>query len=108
MVSFARIVKALYIPCLAMLILFEMYMLTAFLPKNWQYPINEHLIVPFGRKSYEQSRITHPNLEGEIDQVFRENPSLKVAGYVIFVVLLSGNTLLIWRLWDALKKKSCG
>jgi hypothetical protein len=108
MVSFARIQKALYIPVLAMLILFEMYMLTAFLPKNWQHAINDRLIVPFDRESYEHSRTTHPGLEGEIDQVLRENPRLRITGYIIFVALLLGNALLMKRLLDALKRKPYG
>jgi hypothetical protein len=106
MVRSARVEKALFIPLLAMLFLFEMYMLTAFLPKNWEHAISEQLVLPFDRESYQQSRVTHPNLEGEIDQVLRENPRLRITGYVIFVALLSGNTFLIVRVWRALKRKS--
>jgi hypothetical protein len=101
-----RIEKALFLPILAMLFLFEMYMLTAFLPKNWQHAINEQLVFPFDRESYEQSRVTHPNLEAEIDQVLRENPRLRIIGYLICVALLSGNTFLIVTVWRALKRKS--
>jgi hypothetical protein len=108
MVSFARIQKALYIPVLAMLILFEMYMLTAFLPKDWQHTINDRLIVPFDRESYEHSKITHPDLESEIEHALRENPRLRISGYIIFVALLLGNALLMKRLVDALKKKPYG
>jgi hypothetical protein len=74
MVRHARIQKALFIPILAVLFLFEIYMLTVFLPMNWQHSINEQIVVPFDRESYEQSKVTHPNLEEEIDQVLRENP----------------------------------
>jgi hypothetical protein len=108
MVPSTRIQKALYISVLAMLVLFELYMLTAFLPKNWQHAINEQLIVPFDRESYDHSKITHPDLEWEIDQVLRESARLRIIGYIILVGLLSGNAFFIKRVWDMLKRKSYG
>jgi hypothetical protein len=110
MLRFARIQKALFIPILVVLVLFEMYMLTAFLPRKWQHAINEQLVVPllapFDRESYEQSKITHPNLEEEIDQALKENPRLRISSYVIFAVLLSGNALLIAGICSKLSRKS--
>jgi hypothetical protein len=48
-----------------MLILFEMYMLTAFLPKDWQHTINDRLIVPFDRESYVHSKSRIPTLRAK-------------------------------------------
>jgi hypothetical protein len=85
------------------LIIFEMYLMTGFLPAAWQHALNERLT--FHDEAYKQSVRTHPLLNEEIDQALRENLGLRIAVYLTFGVLLTGNTFLIWRVWGCLKIK---
>ena len=97
--------KTVFISIFTLLILFEMCMLTAFLPNRWQHALSQQL-VRFQQETHDQSMITHPDLEGEIDQALRENPGLRIALNVTFGILLAGNTFLITRVWRALKSKA--
>jgi hypothetical protein len=80
------------------LVLFEMYLCTAFLPMRWQRAINDSLsdILP---KSHDWTPITHPLLSEEIEGVFREHVGLRVALFAVTVILLVGNAWLIRWVW---------
>ena len=90
---------------LGIVILFEAYLSTAFLPDNWQRAVNRRLTYLFSRQFYDQSLITHPAMEPEIDQVLMEHPAFKTALYLTFGTLLTGNTLLMAQLLLALKRR---
>jgi hypothetical protein len=78
------------------LVLFEMYLCTAFLPMQWQRAINDSLptILP---KSHDQT--THPFLSEEIESVLHEHVGLRITLFAITVALLIGNAWLIRRVW---------
>ncbi len=89
--------KATVIVLLIPLVLFEIYLCTAFLPLNSQHAIEKKTprILP---ETHDWTPITHPNLDQEIEQVLREHFWLKVALYAITVILLAANTWVIYRL----------
>jgi hypothetical protein len=94
--------RAAVLAMLIPLVLFEMYIGTAFLPMRWQRAVNDKLpdILP---KSHDWAPITHPLLSEEIERVLREHIGLKVALFAVTLVLLVGNAWLIrwvWRLSD--------
>jgi hypothetical protein len=80
------------------LVLFEMYLCTAFLPMRWQRAINDSLpdMLP---KSHDWTPITHPLLSEEIESVLREHVGLRITVFAITVALLFGNAWLIRRVW---------
>ena len=94
--------RAAVLAMLIPLVLFEMYICTAFLPMRWQRAVNDNLpdILP---KSHDWTPITHPLLSEEIEGVLREHIGLRVALFAVTLVLLVGNAWLIrwiWRLSD--------
>jgi len=80
------------------LVLFEMYLCTAFLPMRWQRAINDSLpdILP---KSHDWTPITHPLLSEEIESVLREHLGLRITLFAVTLALLIGNAWLIHRIW---------
>lgn len=95
--------KIVFIVLLIPLVLFEIYLCTAFLPMHWQHATNDRVanILP---KSHDTTPITHPLLSQEIEQVLHEELGLNIALYILVVALLAGNGWLIvfvWRLFRA-------
>jgi hypothetical protein len=87
--------------CLVLLIplvLFEMYLCTAFLPMPWQRAINDSLPTILS-KSHDWTPITHPLLSEEIESVLREHVGLRITLFAVIVALLFGNGWLIRRVW---------
>jgi hypothetical protein len=89
------------IPVIALLVplvLFEIYLCTAFLPLRWQRATNNRIadVLP---KSYDSTPGTHPLLSQEIEQVLREHTGLKMALCALILALLAGNSWLIWFVW---------
>ena len=80
------------------LMVFEVYLCTAFLPNSWQRAIDNHIPNIFG-KSNDWTPITHPLLSQEIEQVLREHIGIRILLYSITVGLLIGNAWLIRLLW---------
>jgi len=80
------------------LVLFEIYLCTAFLPMRWQRAINDNLsdILP---KSHDWTPTTHPLLSQEIESVLREHVGFRIALFAITVSLIVGNAWLIQRIW---------
>jgi hypothetical protein len=76
----------------------EAYLGAAFLPMSWQLAIQRAL-----PGSHDHSYITHPDLEGEIDQALRHHAGLRVIFYTILVLLLAGNTFLLVVVWRKLR-----
>ena len=97
--------KIVLIAALIPLVLFEVYLCTAFLPLQWQHAINNRVanILP---KSSDTTPITHPLLSLEIEQVLREHVGLRIAVFGITMALLAVNTWFIWRLLRAMQRES--
>ena len=76
----------------------EAYLGAAFLPMSWQFAIQRAL--PGG---HDRSYITHPDLEGEIDQALRHHAGLRAIFYSVLVLLLAGNTFLLTVIWRKLR-----
>ena len=83
------------------LITTEAYISAAFLPMSWQLAIQR--VLPGG---HYQSYITHPDLEGEIDQALRHHVALRASFYTVLVLLLAGNTFLLKLIWKRLRAAS--
>jgi hypothetical protein len=79
----------------------EAYLCAAFLPMSWQLAIQR--VLP---RSHDHSYITHPDLEGEIDQALRHHAGLRAIFYTVLVVLLAGNTFLLTIAWRKLRHKN--
>jgi hypothetical protein len=94
--------KIALIALLIPLVLFEGYLCTAFLPRDWQRTIDmeTHRILP---ESRDWTPITHPNLDQEIEQVLHEHVWLKIALYFVTISLLVGNALTICWVWRLLR-----
>jgi hypothetical protein len=100
--------KIVFIVLLIPLVLFEIYLCTAFLPMHWQHAINDRVanILP---KSHDTTPITHPLLDQEIEQVLHEHIGLRMVLYAVTIALLTANTwliCLIWRLLRAAQRQS--
>ena len=76
------------------LLLSEAFLCSAFLPMSWQLAIQR--VLPQGG---DHSRMTHPDLEREIDHALQQHPGLRIALYAVLVLLLSGNSLLLILVW---------
>ena len=84
---------------LLLLVGFEVLLLSVFLPARWQF-FSDH-----SSQQYEHSLITHPNLDQEIQQVWNEHPRLRIAAIAIYGLVLSGNTLVLVKIWKTLKSR---
>ena len=82
---------------LCLLVIIELALVFLVLPDRWTAPISQavnRLIAP----TYDYSRITHPDLQGELDR----SPEVRVLERVLFgivLVLLIANTFGIVRVW---------
>jgi hypothetical protein len=90
---------------LGALLLFEAYLLTAFLPDNWQRTISRQF-ARLSEQSYQRSLVTHPLLEEEIRQTLEQHPGFEIALDLTFGVVLAGNTFLVAKTWRALRSGS--
>lgn len=92
---------ALFVLLIA-LTLFELLLCTAFLPMSWQHALNDR-IANFLSRPGDMTPTTHPMLSAEIDQVLRENLSLRIFLYTVTLGLLVINTLIIRSVWRRLR-----
>ena len=80
------------------LVVFEIYLCTAFFPVQWQHAVNDRNANAFP-KSHDMTPITHPALSQEIDQVLHGHAGLRILLDVITIALLAGNGWLISFIW---------
>ena len=74
----------------------ELWLATAYLPARWQAAVSHAISVVLPRHQ-DQSAITHPALDQEIDQALRENIGLRLTFYAVLALLLAGNAaLMVW------------
>lgn len=79
----------------------EVWLCSGFLPISWQTKIQQ--VLPM---SNNYSLITHPNLDGEIDQALRHHPGLRMTFYGILIVMIVVNALLLGAVWRLLIRVS--
>ena len=89
--------KTVLVVLLIPLLLLEMYLCTVFLPLHWQHEING-AIVRLLPERHDQTPITHPMLDQEIEQALREQVWLRVSLYLVDALLLAANAWTIYRL----------
>ena len=77
---------------LVVLVLAELWLLTGFLPQRWQERLYTPLYRVWPSQSYDYSRVTHPNLDYELQP-------FKPAGLGLLAVLAATNGMAIAALW---------
>jgi hypothetical protein len=80
----------------------ELYICTAFLPSEWQNAIDQSIRRIIPKSPGDWTIITHPALSQEIDQVLREHVWIRIALYILTVLLLTANAFMIRRVWRLL------
>ena len=108
--SYDRRVKRIVLASvLTVLVLVELYLCTVLLPLNWQNAICDAInaVAHHTRTSaYDYSRLTHPAIDSEIEQVLREHIWLRITLYAVFAGLWAGNTVAIVWLGRAVRRPS--
>ena len=82
----------------------EVCICVALLPMRWQHPINQIL---FRALPHDQTAITHPALDLEIDQVLRDWPLMRYGLSAFWLLCLAFNTFLIVKTWRVLRRPPC-
>jgi hypothetical protein len=77
---------------LTALVVVELWFLTGFLPQQWQENMYTQLNKVWPSQSYDYSRITHPNMEGELQR-------FEPIGTPLFALLTVLNGAAIVALW---------
>jgi hypothetical protein len=77
---------------LIVLVIAELWLLTGFLPQRWQEKISDRLSAVWPSQSSDYSRITHPNLDWELQPY-------KPWGMVLIGVLAVANGSALVALW---------
>jgi len=95
--------KILLTVLLISLVLVELAICTTFLPVEWQHAINERIADVFSDSAHDWSRVTHPRMDLEMDEVFRQHPWLRIVSYVFVGLLLAANTFLLRLVWQHLR-----
>lgn len=95
--------KVLLTILLISLVLLELVICTDFLPIEWRHAINERIPNVFSDPAHDWSRVTHPRMDLEMDEVIRQHLWLRIASYVFTALLLAANTVLIRIVWQRLR-----
>jgi hypothetical protein len=85
---------------LVLLVLIESWLLESFIPYGWHHPLSELLSHIFPAQEYKP----HPNIGWEIEEVLRQNPSLRIGVYLLTGTLAIGNAILISKVWKGLQQ----
>ena len=78
---------------LVVLVLLELWLLTGFLPERWQEKMYSRMHNIWPSHSYDYSRVTHPNLDYELQP-------LKPYGLTLVAVLVILNSGVIYSVWS--------
>ncbi len=93
--------RTVLIVLLISLVLSEMFLFTGFLPSAWQHAIYEPASKMFP-ETLDQTSITHPNLDREIQDALRNDVKLRLGLYLVIALTLTVNTVLIRLVWRKL------
>jgi hypothetical protein len=77
---------------LVVFVLAEVWLMTGFLPQRWQEKMYTRMNDVWPSQSYDYSRVTHPNLDYELQP-------FKPVGMALLVVLVLVNGGVIFALW---------
>ena len=77
---------------LVVFVLAEVWLMTGFLPQRWQEKMYTRMNDFWPSQSYDYSRVTHPNLDYELQP-------FKPVGMALLVVLVLVNGGVIFALW---------
>lgn len=91
--------KIFLILLLLALILLELWFLEAFLPYGWRHPVSELFELVFPSDPYPPH---HVGLEFEI--ILRNHPFWRIGAYVLTSLLAIANSVLISKVWKAVRK----
>lgn len=81
------------------LMVIELSICTGFLPVEWQHTISERIPWKLSESPNLWSLVTHPRTDLEMEDVFREHLSLRIASYIFIAILLAVNSILIRVVW---------
>lgn len=84
------------------LVLAELFLLGAFAPTAWQAAV-VRAFSHLSPKTFDYSVVTHPALDYEIDDMMRKSPGLRIALDGLILLLIGGNTFLLFRVWKWLR-----
>jgi len=85
---------------LAGLVIIELLLLEGFIPYGWHHPISGVLSQIFPAQEYKP----HPNMDWEIEMALRQHHSLRIGLYLLTAALVTGNALLISKVWKARRR----
>ena len=83
------------------LVILEIYLCAAFLPSSWQVSIVQ-FFSHLWPKTFDYSVVTHPALDYEIENMFRNHTELRVALYAVILSVMVGNGFVMARIWKLL------
>jgi hypothetical protein len=89
---------------LVVLVAFELYLATAYLPLRCQKSIGNVVSHTLFRQEV-KPLITHPALDEEIERTLQQSLPLVVALYAFITTLVVFNGFLILKIWTALDRK---
>jgi len=90
---------------LVLLVLLEFYLLTGFVPIEWQRAINDVVVRLLPESQNDWSAVTHPRIDAEIQDTIRRSRWLTIAMYSFMVSLIALNTFLIRIVWHRLHRR---
>ena len=82
---------------LVTLVLLELWLVTGFLPERWQGKMYSRIGAVWPSHSYDYSRITHPNMEHELQPL----ESYALVLFAVLAVLNGGAIYALWRIHDS-------
>jgi hypothetical protein len=81
---------------------FQLCLLLVFLAPQWLLRLESWLLSNPGQTDW--SKITHPGLDQEIEQVFINTPWVKPGLITLTLAVLVVNSRVLYRLWKALQE----
>jgi hypothetical protein len=89
---------------LVVLVAFELYLATAYLPARYQLTLDRVVTHALFRQEA-KPLTTHPALDEEIERTVQQNLPLTIALYAFITTLIVFNGFLILKMWTALSSK---
>lgn len=89
---------------LVVLVSFELYLATAYLPARWQFATDKFLTHALLRQD-SAPPATHPALDEEIHRVASRNPFFTIIVYAFITAVLLFNAFLIMKTWSSVTRK---
>lgn len=91
--------RATKVVLLVVFLISELFLLTAVLPERSQLALQSKLT--WGS---DNSLVTHPALNSEIDEVMRQHPAVRATMILCLTLMLVANTCVLVFLWRRLRR----